>query len=115
MEQLNLDLGKVRGRNPKRRAHKPTIPEVMERLLLLAREADAHDIFLGDEIRACVADLPRRKRVRKAPAKARKITDQLREKLRRYALAHPDMSYQEIGAKHGVNAGRVSEALAGYR
>jgi hypothetical protein len=28
---------------------------------------------------------------------------------------HPDLTYQDIAVRFNVNAGRVSEAVAGYR
>jgi hypothetical protein len=59
--------------------------------------------------------LYRRKGIRpRAPSKSPPMTLELRMRLRRDALAHPELTQQEIANRHGVNTGgRVNEALNG--
>lgn len=59
-----------------------------------------------------------RKRVFKQPTKrttARKMTPELAAQIREFVKANPHMNQLEVGMKHGVNPGRVSEALNGLR
>ena len=57
----------------------------------------------------------RRKGIRpRAPNKSPPMTLELRWRLRRDALAHPELTQQEIANRNGVNTGgRVNEALNG--
>lgn len=49
----------------------------------------------------------------KAASKSLKMTPALARRLRSFCLQNPDMSVNEIGARFGVNGGRVSEAIHG--
>lgn len=50
----------------------------------------------------------------RAPNKSPPITAELRQRMRVDALAHPELTQQEIASRHGVNSsGRVNEALNG--
>jgi len=66
-------------------------------------------------IRRVVRHMWRRPAVRTTSVKSQPVTPAIRASMRRYAISHPDASQHEIGSAHGVNAGRVSEALAGKR
>jgi hypothetical protein len=85
------------------------IPEIRARLHELAEELDCPELhYLAEETR-------RRTPVKKARAKARKLTRGVRLEIMRVYIAHPDWSNRRIGAKVGVDGGRVSETLAGFR
>jgi hypothetical protein len=97
------------------------IPEVRERLLVLADELEApglvpmsnHEVAV--QIKLLVLELFRRAYKRKAPDQSLPMTPALRLALRNDAMLHPDDTYQTIAERHGVSAGRVSEAVAGKR
>ncbi len=96
------------------------IPDVRERLAAIAQELEDPNGTvpceeLARQIREMITQLYRRAYVRKAPEKSRHMTPGLKDTLRADAARHPDLSYQEIAVVHGVNAGRVSEAVAGKR
>lgn len=69
----------------------------------------------GQRLSHLADQLSRRKPVRKAPAKSRTMTPELRRKIAEDARANPDKTYHQIAMRWGVNAGRVSEAVAGFR
>lgn len=52
---------------------------------------------------------------RKAPTKHRKMTDEIAADVRIYAAQNPAFSHEEIAKPFDINAGRVSEVLAGKR
>jgi len=56
----------------------------------------------------------RRKAIRRAPNDSAPVTPALTA-IRAYAKQHPEMTELAIGHEFGVNQGRVSEALAGFR
>ncbi|KQS75066.1 hypothetical protein ASG32_08185 [Methylobacterium sp. Leaf361] len=86
-----------------------TIPEIMRRLREKAAESgDAELEQLADELR-------RRPPVRRAPVTSKKVTPELRIEIHRYATDNPKESYAAIGRRFGVNGGRVSEIMAGFR
>ncbi|QEE37961.1 MULTISPECIES: hypothetical protein [unclassified Methylobacterium] len=86
-----------------------TIPEIAARLRAKSQEdGDSELASLADELR-------RRAPVRRAPITSRRMTPQLRGDIRRYASDNPTIPYAEIGRHFGVNGGRVSETLAGFR
>lgn len=85
------------------------IPEIADRLRALSVELSCSELAgLADELR-------RRAPVRRAPASAATMTPQLRADIRRYASDHPTETFADIGRVFNVNAGRVSETMAGYR
>lgn len=98
-----------------------TIPEIQDRLHAIAEEIRHPLLFprtlddISAELHHLTTQLSRRRAVRRAPPVSRLATKQLREQLKREALAHPDLTYQAIAERHGVTAGRVSEAVAGKR
>lgn len=96
-----------------------TIPECRDALLSIAnslavkKTTDCTDEVRG--IRMIVKELMRRSPVRRTRVKALPSTASLRSQIRAYAKAHPDMNNRDIAAMYGVDGGRVSEALAGFR
>ena len=96
---------------------KRTIPELREAILEIA---DYLDEF-GDlevtvaELRQIAEETKRRFGGRKARKKYPKLTHALAKKIRLYADQHPNDSYSEIATAMGVNPGRVSEAMIGFR
>jgi len=81
-----------------------TIPEIRQRLYLIAIELD----HLADE-------LARRPARKKAPRSSVPMTPDLADRIRDFAHRNPDWTENDIGAHFGVNQGRVSEALRGKR
>lgn len=57
----------------------------------------------------------RRPAVKRAPPNARAMTDEVRARIRATYRAHPDWTHRAIGSHCGVDGGRVSEVLAGFR
>lgn len=85
------------------------VPEVADRLRVLAEGENLPEL-------AALADhLRRRRPVRKAEPVSAKMTDELRDKIRAFAKANPSLPYAAIAQVHGVNIGRISEALRGFR
>lgn len=89
-----------------------TLPECRKALTKIT-------LRLPDPLKAEVLDIveqmKRRPAVRKTSAKSQPITPELRENILRYAARNPNASQGEMGAVFGVNSGRVSEAMAGFR
>jgi hypothetical protein len=94
-----------------------TIPECRDALLAIANslaiKGNCTDETRG--IRMIVKELLRRPAVKVARTKARRVTPEMQTRIRLYAAAHPDMPNRDIGRVFGVDGGRVSEALAGFR
>jgi hypothetical protein len=86
-----------------------TIPEIRERLFVLAVELDC------PELAELAEGTKRRSPVKRAPVTSRPMTPQLAIAVRAYQNSHPDMSQQEIARVFHLNNGRISEALRGYR
>lgn len=85
------------------------IPEVRAELRELAAQ---HGIPRLNEL---ADELYRRPPVKRARPKARRVTEELRIAIRAYALANPGKSNREVGRHFGVDGGRVSEAINGFR
>jgi hypothetical protein len=94
-----------------------TIPECRNALLAIANslaiKSGCTDEARG--IRMIVKEMLRRPAVKVARTKARRVTPELQERIRAFAKLHPDMPNRDIGRVFGVDGGRVSEALAGFR
>jgi hypothetical protein len=86
-----------------------TLPECRAALLAIAKERNIPEIL------PIVAEMKRRPYVRKVRPRSPAATEELRQRIRAYAEAHPQQSYMEIANEFGVGIGRVSEALAGFR
>lgn len=86
-----------------------TIPMIRERLHQLAEELSCPELAdLAEETK-------RRPYVRKAPTRHGPVSPATQDAIRRYAADHPEAHQQDIATRFGVNAGRVSETLAGFR
>lgn len=86
-----------------------TIPEIRSRMYELAIELDC------PELRELAEETKRRPAVRRAPTEAKKITPELRRRVRAHARRHPAKPMRAIGRAFGIDQGRVSEILAGKR
>lgn len=86
-----------------------TIPEIRERLFVLAVELDC------PELAELAEGTKRRSPVKRAVVTSRPMTRTLAVAVRAYAAAHPETSQQQIAAVFHLNNGRISEALRGYR
>lgn len=86
------------------------IPKVRELLLQIAIERNIPELV------ALEKHLHRRPAVRRTDKKtSRPMTPEVADDVRVTADRFPDMSMHEISMLHGVNQGRVSEALGGKR
>lgn len=93
-----------------------TIPELRPRLLYLAMRLEELGMEeFAQELRWIEMQLHRRPATRRAPPKSRIVTDALARRIREFARAHPQFTYQEIGTHFQVGAGRISEIVAGKR
>lgn len=85
------------------------IPDIQDRLIEIAHEIG------NSEIERLARKLSRRSPTRKAPNSSEPMTDKKAAQIRQYAKDNPRMTQVEIGRRFGVNQGRVSEALRGFR
>lgn len=85
------------------------LPEVADRLRQIA---DQHQI---DELHALAAEIRRRPAKSRAAPHSTRMTPMMADAIRRYHRDHPGASQVEIAQFFGVNPGRVSEALRGFR
>lgn len=93
-----------------------TIPEVRLKLIEIATELrKAGNISTARRLRYLESNLYRRRLIKRAPRKSRRITKQLAKRIRDYKYANPRRSLQEIAVRFRINSGRVSEALIGRR
>jgi hypothetical protein len=67
------------------------------------------------KLRSLAEETKRRPPVRRSGPRAGAVTPDIQERIRQTAKAHPALSLHEIGVACGVNQGRVSEVLAGFR
>ena len=89
----------------------PTIPEVRERLISMATSLRE----IATEVDQLERWLWRRKAIRRAPSDSVTVTPSIRARIRSLAVEHPEWTELRIGHEVGVNQGRVSEVLAGFR
>ncbi len=85
------------------------LPDIEKRLRALAVELGC------DELISLADEMGRRPPVRRAPTASARMTPQLRADIRRHAEAYPHKTFADVGRVFNVNAGRVSEIMAGYR
>jgi hypothetical protein len=94
-----------------------TIPEVRTWLqaaaLLRQEQPDIPRVL--DILERAVAQLWRRRFNGPRGVVSAPVNADVREQIRQYAEAHPGMLQVEIAKHFNVNAGRVSEALRGWR
>ena len=98
-----------------------TLPEIQERLHELA-DALLYPLLLpipaediGVQMHHLADSISRRKAISHAPVSSRPMTPELAEAIRQDKAKHPKLTYQKLAERHGVNTGRVSEALRGKR
>lgn len=92
------------------------IPDIRAQLHVIAADIEAAGMpDKAQQIRRLADETRRRPPIKKAPAQARKMTDRIANHIRAAAAEHPDWSNRKIGLFCGVDGGRVSEVLAGYR
>lgn len=91
-----------------------TIPEVRAALAELIECFDV-DRKTRARLDNLVEQLCRRPAVTRAPVTSRPTSPLLRAAIRAFHAAHPDATQHAIATVFHVNAGRVSEALAGKR
>jgi hypothetical protein len=95
------------------------IPEVRTDLSVIAAELRTWTLdpeIAADRIDVLVGELYRRPYARRARAKSKTITASMKQEIYALAIANPDdLLYREIGLKFGVDGGRVSEIVAGFR
>lgn len=87
------------------------LPEVRDALHEIAGDL----ISVAEKIKRLAEETRKRPAHRKAPAKARPISQELEESIMEFARQNPKASQFEIGKRFGVNQGRVSETLRGKR
>lgn len=92
------------------------IPEARGRLnSLINYVMNSRDELDADYLLMCMVDIEgmlyRKPPIRKAEAQSQPMTPELAEKIRAFAKRNPDMSFQSIGYRFNVNAGRITEAL----
>ena len=85
------------------------IPDVQAELRVIA---DAHGI---PRIHELVAQLYRRKPLKKAGPLASPVTRANSKQVRAYVAANPDLPLREVAAVFNLDGGRVSEILRGKR
>lgn len=92
-----------------------TIPEIRAELVRIAQEISHLSKPHAQEILALSEETKRVSTTRRTPRqRAPAITDELVQTVRAYA-AKSDESLWEIGVRFGLNQGRVSEILNGFR
>lgn len=89
--------------------------EIRAQLYEIGDRVALTDFDLGIKIHKLADATFRRKSVRRARTKKSRLTPELKERIIRYAALHPEASYLEISIALGVNTGRISEALAGFK
>lgn len=93
-----------------------TIPQIRKELLELASVSQqTGNLSASRKLKSLVKQLYRRKPVRRANKDSVTMTPELTERIRRFAMNNPNMSYKKIGNRFSVASGRVSEAVAGKR
>lgn len=86
-----------------------TIPQIRSRLHELAIELELPELAeLAEETR-------RQYHGRRAPVRARAVTDTMASRVKEYAEEHPSTPQRDIGQAFGIDGGRVSEILFGKR
>lgn len=101
------------------------IPAVRDELLDLASQLKTSKgrswKTISRKIEELIPELKRRAPKRRAKIltpkgqKRHPLTDAKKRDIADFAKLHPDWMLQEIGVKFGVNQGRISEIIAGFR
>jgi hypothetical protein len=72
-------------------------------------------IDVAADLRTCVVDLSRKPRATQAPRASRPMTRIIKQQVIDLHRLHPELTQHQIATALGVNPGRVSETIAGYR
>lgn len=92
------------------------LPDVRNELHVLAADIEAAGLSVeAGKLRRLAEETRRRRPVKRAPSRARRITAEVVRAIRDVARSQPDWSNRKIGQTCGVDGGRVSEVLAGRR
>lgn len=70
---------------------------------------------IAAKLKALHIQLHSRAPVRRAPASSMRMTAQIRRGIIQWIAANPTRTYSDCARHFGVNAGRVSEVIAGHR
>ena len=91
--------------------YKTNIPLAREFLCEIADEIEDHAPFQAKRIREiCSSLMTRVQSERRAPTTRVTVTPAIEQSVRRM-LDQTDLSQEEIGRRHGIDGGRVSEIL----
>lgn len=96
------------------------LPEIQEALHQCADDilfpllpVDMQD--MGRRLHLLADSISRRSSIKHAPKASRRMTPELAEAIRKDKSENPSLTYQKLAERHGVNTGRISEALRGKR
>jgi len=87
---------------------KLTILQIRERLFELA-------LVHSDPELADLARATYRRTYTRAPTTRKGLDSETKTNIRNFVMRNPNMAFQDVANKFGVNPGRVSEAVHGYR
>jgi hypothetical protein len=91
-----------------------SIPEARDRIYQLINDYEMpQEVY--DKLTAIADGMYRKFNGRKAPRFSRHMTRDIGDQVRLYAAEYPERAQQQIAEQFGINAGRVSEALAGEK
>lgn len=92
------------------------LPDVREEMHKLASDLDAAGLGLVGQRLAYLAEQTRRRSPKKrAEPRAKPMTEATKERIRQVAKANPGWANREVALAVGVDGGRVSEVLRGFR
>ena len=93
--------------------YKPKIPVAREILQQALRDHPTMHFKLKDAIETALALMYREAPNRRAPKTSKRMKIAHRDAIKRYADQHPEASTTHMATKFNVNAGRISEVIAG--
>jgi len=92
------------------------LPDIRQELHKIAHDLAVAGLSENAKRLAYLAEqTKRRSPVKRAAPRAKMMTDEVRARVQETARIHPGWSNREIGLHCGVDGGRVSEVLAGFR
>lgn len=92
------------------------LPDVRNELHVIAATLIEHGWEdTGQRLAHLAEQTRRRSPMKRAEPRARHMTDEVKERIRLTHQAHPGWSNRRIGLDCGVDGGRVSEVLRGFR
>ena len=90
-----------------------TLPEIRHQLIKIAADARVPSDLSAEIVKLAMAT--KKRRSKRSQTTSRKMTSELREAVHAYHAAHPTLSQFAIATHFGINQGRVSETLRGFR